>query len=474
MIGHTKYINHLIKTYTDEIGIDRDEAFNIQILKDELEEDIKKFSNQIEKRIQKMSQEILSPLNIKFKIDNRRVNQKVDSSITPIDFELQKNDFFSFTELKGIEEIEGLQWDKKEQKIIGKANKEGDYLLTVFGFFSSSKGYQQKIQSDITLTIIPDPRTLWKSIEPENTLPFPKSHEDSMSLRTENDIRLLFASKRGRSHAHIGSFRDDDGKIITGSSGWSILGLADGAGSCTLSREGSRIAVNTAVDILFELLSSKDGDELEELFLKNRKHPSKELDDKINNKLEKTIVTGAYHALLKIDETAQSLKKNRKDFSTTLLLTAHKKLKEGHLIISFWVGDGVIGIYKQGQSVHILGEPDSGEFAGQTYFLSNDIFSTKESIRKRISIQLVEDFTAIVLATDGISDSFFNTDEALKNFNEWDKFWNPISEIVNEKILKESEKNLLSWLDFWSVGNHDDRSIALLLSVIKGEKDINV
>jgi len=456
MINYKQYVENAIEVFSNEMGVQKDENFNAETLEKNLETEIHPIVEAFKFQLKEISQEIFPILNSTLKVPNRTVGQEIDTAITSIDFPLQKGDTFYFTQLEGIEKTEGLNWDKEKQKIVGKATKAGDFTLIADGVFHSSRGYKQKIKSTFRLTIIPDPRSLWKNLEPNENLPYPKSHEDSDSLQTEESAILLYASKRGRSHAHVGSFRDDDGKIITSPSGWSILGVADGAGSCSLSREGSRIAIYTAVDILVELLSSKNGEELEKLFLENRVNSSKELEEEIEKKLEGTIVTGAYHALKKIHETAHSIERSTKDFSTTLLLTAHKKLEQGHLILSFWVGDGVIAIYKQGEKVEILGEPDSGEFAGQTRFLSNDIFD-KENIKRRTSILLVEDFTALVLATDGISDPFFSTDEDLKEIKEWDKFWNKISTAI------DSKEKLLAWLDFWSVGNHDDRSIALLL-----------
>ncbi|HHB52539.1 MAG TPA: protein phosphatase 2C domain-containing protein, partial [Saprospiraceae bacterium] len=358
--------------------------------------------------------------------------------------------------------IDGLEWNVKNQKIIGKATTSGDFTLIAYGLFHSDKGYKQKIESSFRLTIIPDPRSLWKNLEPDEKLPYPKSHNDSDSLETEDNNILLFASKRGRSHAHIGTFRDDDGKIVTTPSGWSVLCVADGAGSCSLSREGSKIVTDSATNMLIELLSFQNGNDIETLFLENLDSPSPELEEELQKKLEETIVSASYHALKAIHQKAQDTNQHIKEFSTTLLLTAHKKVERGHIILSFWIGDGVIAIYHKGQKIEILGEPDSGEFAGQTRFLSNDIFN-KKSVAKRTSINLVKDFTALILATDGVSDPFFNTDENLKKIEKWDDFWKDFSKNIEISNPEKSSNNILSWLDFWSIGNHDDRSIALLL-----------
>jgi hypothetical protein len=90
-------------------------------------------------------------------------------------------------------------------------------------------------------------------------------------------------------------------------------------------------------------------------------------------------------------------------------------MKTKYVIASFWVGDGGIGIYnKEKNEVFVLGTPDSGEFAGQTRFLTmSDIFADG-AYANRVKFKIVEDFTALVLMTDGITDPKFQTDNNLK------------------------------------------------------------
>jgi hypothetical protein len=47
---------------------------------------------------------------------------------------------------------------------------------------------------------------------------------------------------------------------------------------------------------------------------------------------------------------------DRKDFSTTLLLAAHKKMAAGEFVAAYWVGNGGVGVYKRGEFVKLLGD----------------------------------------------------------------------------------------------------------------------
>ncbi|WP_245809483.1 PP2C family serine/threonine-protein phosphatase [Desulfamplus magnetovallimortis] len=150
-----------------------------------------------------------------------------------------------------------------------------------------------------------------------------------------------------------------------------------------------------------------------------------------------------------------------RDFHTTLLLAAHKEIEGKHFIASYWIGDGAVAVYCEGKSITILGEGDSGEFAGQTRFLDNSAV-TSEDIYKRIQFDFKESITALILMTDGITDPFFETDHNLNQIDFWDDLWKNQLKPQISGIKGETAQNILNWLDFWSQGNHDDRTVAML------------
>jgi hypothetical protein len=150
---------------------------------------------------------------------------------------------------------------------------------------------------------------------------------------------------------------------------------------------------------------------------------------------------------------------NGYDFSTTLILVIHKILDDGHhFVASYWVGDGGTGIFRKGDKVLPLGKADSGEFAGQTRFLDGSMLEPEE-LKKRINFAVANDFTAVVAMTDGITDPKFETDANFEKLEKWDQLWAELEPIL---YSDHPAGELLNWLDFWSVGNHDDRTIAIL------------
>ena len=85
--------------------------------------------------------------------------------------------------------------------------------------------------------------------------------------------------------------------------------------------------------------------------------------------------------------------------------------------------------------------------------------------------KVVADFTAIVSMTDGVTDPLFETDQNFEDSKKWDAFWETLtvpSDYTEHVVTPDSsnlqlESELREWLNFFSKGNHDDRTIAMLL-----------
>ena len=315
-----------------------------------------------------------------------------------------------------------------------------------------------QIESCITVFINHDPKSLWKDLPSDQSDPHWKPDLDS-AIILGIEQRLVAASKRGRSHAHEAKFRDDDFKVVCDlDSGWHVIAVADGAGSASKSRLGSKIAVNTAVDSLLIKLAGVEAKNFEDLVIA-WKNDEVTKDKVVKDGLYPLLGSVAFEACKAIDAEATKQGFAVKELSTTLLLTIHKKFSFGNLFATYWVGDGGVGIYLgDSTSPKLLGKVDSGEFAGQTRFLDQKVM-TGEEIAARLHFEVVDDFKALVAMTDGITDPWFETDNNLESGKYWDKLW---LEIEPSLSSDNPEDGLLKWLDFWSPGNHDDRTIAVL------------
>lgn len=303
---------------------------------------------------------------------------------------------------------------------------------------------------------------------------------------TLQDGRVAFvaASRRGRSHEHAGSFRDDDmGFWHDGEKGVYLLVVADGAGSAKYSREGSRLAVESCIAHLAALLSldavwAHDGEA-----------------ETTDGKVAQLLVSGAYHAYSSLlsfcraenDKPQRAERLNLRDFNTTLLMAAVKVEETGAWrVVSLSIGDGAIAWAAPGAPT-LLCSPDEGEYSGQTLFLTTpsvwpqgdadwEAFRHARAYALRIPAENVRD-GFLALMTDGVSDPFFETDAGLRDPKRWEAFARGEADVDDgPKTLEDAlrgvpeaaAERLLAWLGFWSRGNHDDRTLAVLRPTAPG------
>ena len=409
---------------------------------------------------EKQSLQNLPILYVQFRVANLTAGKQFSEKIMTLD-ELAGE--LEICNVQKGTELDRLSVNHSTFMIDGTIQESGDFEIELNCHLLLPSGGKQGVRGKVKISVIPNPRSLWKDLPSDKTARFhkPDTASDSFISKTVNSIA---ASVRGRSHAHKGTHRDDDIKIYSPSgSGWSVICVADGAGSCKYSRKGAELAVLRSTNTLRETLNGHYGIELEKIFNlpSNDSGDDEELKSKLGSIYQHTIVKAVYDAALAIQaESDHNDEDSFKDFSTTLLLAAHKPVADGHLILSFWIGDGGAVIYQKGSAVKLLGEPDSGEYAGQTRFLDNKLFGDA-SIYGRIRAHKVDSMTALILATDGITDAKFETEHQLSKVECWDDLWSELEPIVRNEDIKQGEKDLLEWMGFWSAGNHDDRSIAI-------------
>ena len=350
----------------------------------------------------------------------------------------------------------------------------------VHGSFELKISYRYKDQPDdrpaltrrVPLFINPDPRSLWKNVPVDPGIDYFKEDAAAGYVRVpvtaggEPQKDIVAASKRGRSHAQEGNPRDDDFRIAyMKETGWYILAVADGAGSAKYSREGSKIACETVLGLCREMLQSPDRFE-ENIGAYLVDEESARARKMVGDDIYRIVGNAVFRAHGAIRKEAEQKGAKLKDYATTLLLAICKKFDKGWFVASFWVGDGAMCLYDAtAHSSYLLGTPDEGEFAGQTRFLTMpEIFRDTTSFYQRLRFRMVPDFTALLMMTDGVSDPKFETDANLQNPAKWDALWQDLKENGVELTddNEESARQLSDWLDFWSPGNHDDRTIAIL------------
>jgi serine/threonine protein phosphatase PrpC len=361
----------------------------------------------------------------------------------------------------------GLIGEGSLKEVYGTPTKDGEFKVKVWYSIGDSDLAQSV---SVALVINPDPKSLWKDLPSNQSDPYGKPDLASVSLAGDA-VHMVAASKRGRSHAHVGSFRDDDFYLsYLPEDRWHIAIVSDGAGSAKFSRRGSQIICNEGGARLQELLVGADGAKLIQAVeslnaAKVNGSPSEGLERQVQNLLYTTIGYTAHHVTKLLQDeckTRADLGGVFKDYSSTAIIGLMRKFPFGVLCATYWVGDGAVGVLKTDGTATLLGESDSGEYSGQTRFLEPAEVS-QDALMKRIRFELTAEFKAMILMTDGVSDPFFETEANLTNPAKWTALWEDVSSKASlDQADQEVAQRVVDWLDFWSSGNHDDRTLAVL------------
>ena len=362
--------------------------------------------------------------------------------------------------------------DNNVCNITGTPSEAGSFEVIMSykykGWIDGNPILQRKFQ----VAINPDPRTLWKNISTPPDIEYfqPDSEQAYVKVESINGIPqkdIVAASQRGRSHAHEGNPRDDHFRVeYLEDWGWYIMAVADGAGSAKYSRKGSSLACDTAVEHCKTFFEDKEQlTDFEKSITTYKDNPDGEYLKLMTDKIYGLVGDAVLKAHNAIKAEADTKGEPMKSYHTTLLFAVCKQFPFGWFVASYWVGDGAMCIYdKERQYIKLLGIPDGGEFAGQTRFLTMpEMFKDASAIYNRLRFSIEQDFTALMLMTDGVSDPKFETDANLNRIEKWDALWEDITkEVELTDDNTELQKQLMKWLGFWSQGNHDDRTIAIL------------
>jgi serine/threonine protein phosphatase PrpC len=190
----------------------------------------------------------------------------------------------------------------------------------------------------------------------------------------------------------------------------------------------------------------------------------------LNHFVYNTLGKAAFGVHKSLQEFANANSMTLKDLSTTLIFTLFKKYDAGYAFLSFGVGDCPIAVLsKDGAAVHMMNWIDVGEFSGGTRFITMPEIFQSEKFATRFGFKLIDDFSYLVMMSDGIYDPKFSVESALTDISKWKTFFADLGG-QNEDGVKvdfnvdnnEIEQQLSAWMDFWSPGNHDDRTLAIV------------
>jgi len=387
-------------------------------------------------------------------------------------------DAMAYHELVGLEAF-GLHYNKQEKTISGIPSQNGDFKIHLKFRVIGENENSELHQKPINFIINADPKSLWTDKPSNHADPYWKA-DAAATFGKFGAKNSVVASKRGRAHANVGAFRDDHFALHHyENSNWSVVAVADGAGSAIFSRKGSEIACNEVVTYFGKELTNQFNSEFDALIQKYVPENSVgtsnfEVNFKDNKELQQFVTTTlgncAKYVHQKLQEFATSKKCLLSDLHTTLIFTLFKKFDFGYVLFSFGVGDCPIGMVSKNQTeVQLLNWLDVGDYGGGTRFITMPEIFTSDKFESRINFTICSDFDYLFLMTDGIYDAKFGVEANLQKIEKWTTFIADLKganedshAVIFDETNTQIAQQLNNWLDFWSPGNHDDRTLAIV------------
>ena len=371
--------------------------------------------------------------------------------------------------LEGLTEL-GLIYNVASEIIKGLPAHSGDIKLILKFRIRQEPEDAEMHERTIALIINPDPKSLWKNIDSDATDPNWK--EDTVSVFSKiGDKHIVVASSRGRSHANAGSFREDDFAFkYFEDTGWGIVAVSDGAGSAKLSRQGSKIACDAVITYFEENLTPALSSEFDSMLLSYKVDATEAAQKMVSHFTYNNLSKAAYAAYQKLVAKATEKETLLKDFHSTLIFTLFKKYDFGYAILSFGVGDCPIAVLNKNLTeVTLMNGLDVGEFGGGTRFITMPEIFKDDKFSARFKFKLIEDFSYLIMMTDGIYDPKFVVEANLEKIEKWQEFLQDMegknednAQVIFDATNKLIAQQLSAWMNFWSAGNHDDRTLAIV------------
>jgi len=255
--------------------------------------------------------------------------------------------------------------------------------------------------------------------------------------------RTVCQSAIGSFHVETGLPCQDDGAYQTLGKDILIGAVADGAGSAKHSDLGAKIAVETAIAFLADLIDIPDDEDKQ--WAENMSQS--EL-DAIFKPLFPKLLT---HIQTQFQQEAHEKQLKIQDLATTLLVF----LATSKWLAAMQIGDGFILIKSVGEAYQLLFQPDKGEYINETTFVTSANALAEMQIRV-----LAKPTEFICAATDGVEKVAIN----YANWQPFPPFFQPLEQYLQstEQPLEEDLKDFLDREDL-NARTTDDKTLLLAL-----------
>lgn len=254
--------------------------------------------------------------------------------------------------------------------------------------------------------------------------------------------KAIARSAIGTSHENQGIVCQDYGDYRIFQDVIIVGAVADGAGSAKHSDVGAKLAVETVLKCFSDINESPQKEE--ELEPGYSKGLSKEEADKL-------FATIVKKAIAKLHEQAAKENYSVNDLACTLLVF----LATPDWFAAMQIGDGFIVMRSQESEYQLLFQPDKGEFANETTFI------TSANAVKEMQVKVISEKQEFICAsTDGLEKVAIR----LSDWEPFSPFFKPLEEYLHEPVNgEEKDKYLMEFLNSERLNSRTDDDKTLLL-----------
>ncbi|AVH72499.1 PP2C family serine/threonine-protein phosphatase [Nostoc sp. 'Lobaria pulmonaria (5183) cyanobiont'] len=245
----------------------------------------------------------------------------------------------------------------------------------------------------------------------------------------------------GTSHQKQGIVCQDYGKycifddVIVGA-------VADGAGSAKHSDVGSRLAVETVLKYFSDINE-----------FPHKQAFSQPLDKEEAQKVFAKIVN---QVITELHKQADDEDYSINDLACTLLVF----LATPDWVAAMQIGDGFIVVRSQDSEYQLLFQPDKGEFANETTFI------TSTNALKEMQVEVIPEKQEFICAsTDGLEKVAIR----LSDWQPFSPFFKPLEEYLHESVNPKEDKYLTEFLNSERLNSRTDDDKTLLLCLFNRE-----
>ncbi|MEH2159605.1 MAG: PP2C family serine/threonine-protein phosphatase [Nostoc sp.] len=240
----------------------------------------------------------------------------------------------------------------------------------------------------------------------------------------------------GTSHQNQGILCQDYGDYLIFDD--VIVGaVADGAGSAKHSDVGSKLAVETVLKCFSDI----------------NKYPQKQTFSQPLSKEEaqKVFAEIVNQVITELQKQADEGDYSVNDLACTLLVF----IATPECITAMQIGDGFIVMHSQDSEYQLLFQPDKGEFANETTFI------TSANAVKEMQVKVIHEKQEFICAsTDGLEKVAIR----LSDWKPFSPFFKPLEEYLHEPVNQEEEnKYLTEFLNSERLNSRTDDDKTLLL-----------